>query len=250
MEVTSSMVSQFPRTHHRAEYKVSTSRLDKNGNLETGGNYDYEDLPETSYPLSSLKSLFYKIAGPPDIRPLQGISLASLISSLVILSITLLLVVYDKVDLSFRYTKQDVNDYESKVKFMFRWMILPSIWLVHTIMAVTLKRFRTIAWDPMGGHDDLLEVDQRILQNTLEQTLLSFLCQLILLDFLSPLETLKVIPFINIWFFLGRILFWALYPRYRTFGFCFSMVPNALSLKVVLCRIFGIEDWVRDKFFS
>ena len=249
MEVTSSMVSQFPRSN-RAEYNVSRSRLDQNGNLDRNGSSHRTE--NTLFPCesSSKTSLLHKIIGPPVIRPLQGISLISLISSLVILSITLLLVIFDKIHLTFKYHEEDLEDFESKVKFTLRFMVLPVTWLLHSLLVVILKRFRTIAWDPMSGNDHLTEVDQRLLQNTIEQTLLSILSQFMILGVMTAQETLKVIPFINIWFVVGRLLFWGGYPRYRTFGFCFSMVPSFFAIKLVWFRILGIEDWIKETFFQ
>ena len=252
MEPTSSMISQFPR-NHRAEYKVSRSRLDRNGNLDSvgiTGETEQNDSFLSSTTKTSSRSLLHKLIGPPVIRPLQGISLLSLFSSLVILSISLLLVVFDKIDISFKYTVEELEDFESRVKFTLRFLAIPSIWLFHSLLVVILKRFRTIAWDPMAGNDHLTEVDQRILQNTMEQTLLTVICQLMMMAVMKPIETLKVIPFINLWFIVGRFLFWAGYPRYRTFGFCFSMVPAFFAIKFVWFRILGIEDWIKDSFFA
>lgn len=253
MELTSSMVSQFPRSN-RAEYKVSQSRLDRNGNLNQNGlsssRMECGDDLSTDDKESVSISLLHKIIGPPIIRPLQGISLGSLILSLIILSFTLLLVIFDKINLTFKYVEEDLSDFESKLKFTLRFWILPTTWLLHSLLVVILRRFRTIAWDPMAGNDHLTEVDQRLLQNTIEQTLLSVLSQFMILGVMTANETLKVIPFINIWFVIGRFLFWAGYPRYRTFGFCFSMVPSFFSIKLVWFRVLGIEDWIKETFFQ
>ena len=210
----------FSPTLHRAEYEL-----------------DHEDGE-----VKQVK-LLHKIIGPPKIRKLQLISASSFILALFLIFITSLTVYHDFVNVSFNHSPSDVSDFNGKFQFTLKFMLLPSTWLIHAIMTMVLKRFRTIAWNPMDSEgNEISKADQNMLTNTVEQTLLSLLSQVILIVFLNPQQVLKVIPSMNILFLVGRILFCIGYPKFRSFGFCFSMIPSVLGIKFVWFEILGINS--------
>ena len=186
--------------------------------------------------------LLHRIIGPPKIRRLQLISASGFILALTLISITFFIVYCDVVSVSFNHTTSDVSDFSQKLQFTLRFMLLPATWLMHAILTMVLKRFRTIAWDPMDSEGtEVSKAEQNILTNTVEQTLLSLLSQTILLPLLTPLQVLKVIPTMNILFLVGRISFAIGYPKFRSFGFCFSIIPSVLAIKFVWFELLGIN---------
>lgn len=191
--------------------------------------------------------LLHKIIGPPKIRKLQLISASSFILALILIFITFLTIYYEVVNVSFNHTISDVSNFNQKLQFTLRFMLLPTTWLMHAILTMVLKRFRTIAWDPMDTEGmEVSKAEQNMLTNTVEQTLLSLLSQIILLPFLKPVQVLRVIPTMNILFLVGRISFTIGYPKFRSFGFSFSMIPSVLAIKFVWFELLGINTVIEN----
>lgn len=92
--------------------------------------------------------------------------------------------------------------------------------------------------------EEITRQEKNILANTMEQTLLTIGSQLVLIAFASPKMLLNYIPFMNICFVVGRIAFWAGYPKYRAFGFCLSFIPSAFAIKLCWFSALGISKWL------
>lgn len=195
------------------------------------------------------RSLFYKFFGPPSIRIVQSISLLSFIGAFIIISILSALIGNDMIDATFGYRDSDVKEISGRIQFTLKFLILPVTFLFHFIFHLGFKRFRTVAWNPLDGHEDICLADSKILLNTLEQTVLTISVQLVLIMYLDPHFIVKVIPFMNIAFIIGRLLFWIGYPRYRHFGFCFSMIPAFMAIKFIWFELVGLNRLIRNNIF-
>lgn len=112
---------------------------------------------------------------------------------------------------------------------------VPSVLSMGTVIAyIGNRRFMSEQINPLAAKDKhLIEIPQRVLQNTLEQFVLSFTLQLAASTWMTS-EQMKLIPIIAMWFVLGRILFWVGYsnPDYartnRSVGFSLTFQPSAL----------------------
>ena len=194
----------------------------------------------------TFRALFHKFFGPPAIRVLQSISLLSFVVAFITISIMSALIGKGIIDVTFGFKESEVQDIGSRIGFTLKFLILPVTFLFNFIMHLGFKRFRTIAWNPLDGHEDICLADSKILLNTLEQTVLTIGTQLVLVTYLEPEYIIKVIPSINIAFILGRVLFWIGYPRYRHFGFCFSMIPAFMAIKFIWFEIIGLNQIIRN----
>jgi uncharacterized membrane protein YciS (DUF1049 family) len=131
-------------------------------------------------------------------------------------------------------------DPAAKLTFALKWQILNAVALAIGIFAVALGRNKPESFNPIIAQDDYrMKVNQRYLQNTLEQFSLATVVQLCLATWLESRD-LKIIPLICILFLIGRICFLVGYrirPEFRIFGFGFSWFPNIFSLLYCLYRL-------------
>ena len=83
-----------------------------------------------------------------------------------------------------------------------------------------------------------LDIDQRYLQNTLEQFILLLVAHLGL-SLVLPIEALVLIPVLVSLFIFARLAFWIGYhkkPTARALGFVATFYPSAISLFYVLYK--------------
>lgn len=130
------------------------------------------------------------------------------------------------VNLAGSVNADKLNGYGLKAEFTFRYLILGAAFLVFNVQAVISKRVGTAALDPLNGREDLTLANRNILQNSLEQFVITVVSQLSLISYLPGVQVVRVIPLLNFLFFFGRIAFFVGYPRYRTFGFITTWVPT------------------------
>ena len=138
-----------------------------------------------------------------------------------------------------------------RLTYAFRCLAF-SIWpLFMAIKAVADRRFSNI--DTLGAaptaqvnpkHEDFL-VCQRILQNTLEQTVLHIVAILALASSLQ-VEQLSILPVLVFFFIIGRAAFFVGYlyldhPLYRAFGFALTFSPSVFGLMYAV-YIIGVRD--------
>lgn len=134
------------------------------------------------------------------------------------------------INLSPNITANDLIDFSSKLKFLFQYLTLGLTWLLLSVYFVVKVRVFSIAMNPMFGYEHLTQAAKNNLTNSLEQFLLSSVSQLILITYIDSTVIIKLIPVINLLFFIGRIAFWFGYPQYRAFGFSLTLIPNSLMV--------------------
>lgn len=132
-------------------------------------------------------------------------------------------------------TPSNLNLYElesfgNKLQFTARYWVLPLLFLFTRWHAVVTKRITTRAIDPLSGNEKYVEKANKILNNCMEQLLMSVVSQVCLLSYLTPEQTVSLIPLINLWHVIGRIAFLLGYPKYRTFGVNATMLPTTITI--------------------
>lgn len=129
-------------------------------------------------------------------------------------------------------SKVHIHSMADRVAWTLRLQLPGLIAITISLLHVMLSRLSSLAINPLGGHDHLVEKANRILVNTIEQYVLSAGNQLILATHL-PEAHLKVIPLISITFLLGRILFLGGYmnsPNHRGLGLNITFLPTVAAL--------------------
>jgi hypothetical protein len=128
--------------------------------------------------------------------------------------------------------KIHVHSIGDRLAFTLRHQLPSVVIVVLSLLHVSLLRLSSLAINPLSGNEHHVEKASRILQNTVEQFLLTLVNQLILATHL-PESHLKLIPLITVSFVLGRVLFTAGYlraPVYRTLGFNLTFLPTLAAV--------------------
>lgn len=127
--------------------------------------------------------------------------------------------------------------FASKLEFTARYWILPVFWITFNILTVISRRIiHPSALNPLASGEMYTRREQNILRNSLEQIVISIISQVIMLTYLEGEQVSRLIPMINVLFFVGRITFWIGYPLYRTFGFVLTFLPSFLMVFFSLYR--------------
>lgn len=122
----------------------------------------------------------------------------------------------------------DIMSMQDRITMALRNQVPAILCLMVSWLYVALTRGMTAAINPLSGNENLVELPNRILTNTLEQVVLSSLNQLILVTWL-PEEKLHLLPLISTTFILGRITFafgYLLNPWWRSYGVTLTIVPT------------------------
>ncbi|XP_054153705.1 uncharacterized protein LOC128952346 [Oppia nitens] len=134
----------------------------------------------------------------------------------------------------FQGTRADtLKQIAPRLQFVLRNLTPGLLFLLFSIIYVGIQRGAKGAENPAAGRDHLIQLPKNILQNTIEQLLLSVFAQLILVTYLNPGQVLNVIPVMNGLFFVGRVLFFIGYPNYRGLGFQLSAFPSMAAIGYV-----------------
>ena len=130
-----------------------------------------------------------------------------------------------------------ISSYWHKLEFVVCYQIIGISWILFNMFYVISKRINSKSIDPTEseGESEVM-VARNIMQNSIEQFLMSSFAQIISISFIERSLLIKVIPLINILFVIGRITFWLGYPKYRTFGFMCSAIPNTLLINYNLIK--------------
>ena len=124
-----------------------------------------------------------------------------------------------------------------KLVFTLRLNVLAAVPLFVGLVVVSNGRFLSRAIDPLRHAEDrAMEVNGRVVDNTLQQNFVFFVGTLALSTFLTH-ETLKLIPALVAVYILARIVFWVGYridPLYRAPGMAATSYMNAGILLSVL----------------
>lgn len=116
---------------------------------------------------------------------------------------------------------------QDRLVFAVRNLLPGLVTLTAAWFWLAFTRFST-GTNPLSGNDHLVELQSRVLTNTLEQFVLSGVNQLILATYL-PEDKLRLLPLVALSFVLGRILFVAGYirsPAHRTLGLPLTLIPT------------------------
>lgn len=144
-----------------------------------------------------------------------------------------------RVILTGNFATDKMSGFGSKLEFTLRFLILPILWiLVNDLLVMFARVLNLEALDPLNDREDLVEVPNNILRNSMEQVILTTVTQLSLISYLSAAEVARVIPFLNITFLIGRIAYYAGYPRFRTYGFTMTFLPTAAAIAFVAYKFF------------
>lgn len=116
-----------------------------------------------------------------------------------------------------------------RVVFTLRWSMVSLLVVVAGIMILAQIRYHTTAINPLDtSAQKITETFQRCLQNTLEQFLVHVLSLLVLSTYL-PEEQMHCIPYLVVWFVIGRAVFFVGYfidPIKRGVGFAMNWLVN------------------------
>jgi len=153
-----------------------------------------------------------------------------------ILAIIILDDKYLNLNFGSNYAMQ-ISSYWHKLEFVLCYQSLAISWILFNMFYIIAKRIKSGTGDPLEGNSDPgVQEAKNIMQNSIEQFLMSAFAQIICISFMDKSLLIKVIPMVNILFLIGRITFWLGYPKYRTFGFMCSAVPNTLIINYNLIK--------------
>lgn len=147
---------------------------------------------------------------------------------LLFLLLATFLLLTDKVNLSGRTKIHELVDFGSKLQFLSRYAVLHASWLLFAMFYVISFRAATPAVNPMSGYEHLTLAANKIFSNSIEQSMISIFTQFALITFAEPHHLLRLIPLLNMLYLVGRIAFFAGYPKRRAFGFTVNVVPIAV----------------------
>ncbi len=132
-----------------------------------------------------------------------------------------------------------------RLSFTLRWQTPSLLMLLSVVWVIALKRSRSRAMDPVSGLDkETVEIHLRVLQNTLEQLVLSMTSQLILTTYLQHSQ-MWLIPVLGVLFTVGRVTFWIGYlqPQHgrtnRGLGVAMTLIPTSLVFAYCAFRFFS-----------
>ena len=114
------------------------------------------------------------------------------------------------------------------------------VWLLFSLYIVIGKRMISPALDPGAGYEHTIQLSKNIIQNSLEQFVLSVVSQLILVTYLEPKNILNIIPTLSLLFLIGRIAFWLGYPLKRGLGFFLGFWPIVATIAYIGYRYVAI----------
>ena len=119
-----------------------------------------------------------------------------------------------------------------KLVYTIKWQSISIMMLLFGVQRVAGIRRTTTALDPLHGKsEDLLLVEARYLQNTVEQLLLNLTGQVVLSLYVSAAVLTRIIPTLVALFVTGRVLFYIGYkldPLKRGLGFAMTYIPSVL----------------------
>jgi hypothetical protein len=130
---------------------------------------------------------------------------------------------------------------QSRIIFTLRFNVLAVLPFFIAVAAVGNARFLSKAIDPLRHAEDrAMEINGRVVDNTLQQNFVFFIGTVALSTFLTS-ETITLIPALVAVFMLARIVFWVGYridPLYRAPGMAATSYMNVGILLSVLYFFF------------
>jgi len=153
--------------------------------------------------------------------PIEGAFATTLILTV------LYLVEYDYVSLAGATDSGDLAEYWQRIEFVFRQLTWGIVWLLFSLNYVVYKRFVTRS---VSGREKYIQAANHIFANSLEQFILTSVGQLIVASHLDSSQLVKIIPLVNIFFFIGRVAYFFGYPQNRDFVWIFTIAPTQLII--------------------
>lgn len=150
---------------------------------------------------------------------------------------------YYNINISGKMNVFQLSSYWHKLEFVLCHQIIGISWILLNMFYVISKRATNESINPMSGNEDMTLMARNIMQNSIEQFLMSSFAQIISISFIEANILIKIIPLINILFIVGRIAFFFGYPKYRTFGFMCSAIPNTLLIN------YNLYKFIQNLFF-
>ena len=120
--------------------------------------------------------------------------------------------------------------FSAKIEFTARYWIIGLVWLYISLHIVVVKRINSKAINPLSGNELLVEAPVKIFTNSVEQFVISVISQVTVITFLEAEKIISIIPVMNLLYFIGRILFYFGYPKFRSFGMTVTMFPASLAI--------------------
>jgi hypothetical protein len=134
----------------------------------------------------------------------------------------------------------DLADIGSRLGYTLKANVFAVIPLLIGIITVGNNRFLSEAIDPtLHKEDTNIEINGRVVENTLQQYVLFLVGTLGLCISLTP-EQMRVIPAATIVFIIARIAFWIgyrIHPLYRAFGMAATGYLNVGILGFAIWKI-------------
>jgi len=154
-------------------------------------------------------------------------------------------------------TATDLFSLPDKLKYVLKFVSVQILFLLITNANVGFNRLIHGAENPLIGRENRISAQKNILQNTLEQMVLSMATQLSLITFLTAEQTLKVIPLMNFLWVFGRVFFILGYPNKRSFGFSITFFPTVAAVIFITYKFLEVEyglksillDFIKDLFY-
>ena len=116
-------------------------------------------------------------------------------------------------------TPSKLMSYSEKLEFTSKYFVLIGIWIAINVLLVAIQRSWTNRLNPTeDGSTPEVDKWNQILRNSIEQSVLVIVTQMALLSYLDGNLVLKLVPLVNIGWFVGRLLFAIGYPMHRGFG--------------------------------
>lgn len=132
----------------------------------------------------------------------------------------------------FKWTSVHLHSQSDRLVFALRLQLPGLISLLIAILYVIVKRTTLGIYNPLTSQDSALDLQKKILSNTIEQFILSSFNTIVLASFL-PEDKLRVLPFIAASFFIGRLAFfigYSLNEATRSIGFSITIIPTLGAL--------------------
>ncbi len=125
-----------------------------------------------------------------------------------------------------------------RIEYALRWEVFAALCLLAGVAKIANRRF-FIPEAIEGGSASSIEIDQRYIQNTLEQLVLAIVAHLALVTIVAP-ESIRAVAVLVMLFVIGRITFWFGYHRSgpaRAFGFGTTFYPTVAVYVFLISRI-------------
>ena len=129
------------------------------------------------------------------------------------------------------------TELQVKLAFTIRCAFPMVLVLFVFIANVGNKRFTTAAMDPLGGHEQIVQVEKNVLTNTLEQFVGGFTLMLVAATYLDTVEKMKIIALYSCAFVVGRVLFrigYGISPYFRVLGMGMNILSSVLMMGIIV----------------